>query len=66
MTEYRIVKRWQSFFSHWYYTLEKKEITKFLWMRFENWQKVGGNNLTTSIPAQWKEFCNHEPIIEKP
>jgi hypothetical protein len=66
MTEYRIVKRWQPFFSRWYYNLEKKEVTRFLWWKFENWENIGGNTLDTSIPPTWKEFCNNEPIIENP
>ena len=66
MSKYRIIRRYHSFFNHWHYTLEKLTVTKFLWWRFERWEKVAGNSLTTTIPSSWSEFEIEKIISENP
>lgn len=61
--EYRIVKYYEGFFCHYSYDLEKKINHKFLWLKWDTWQKVAGNALTTFIPDEW-EALNIVDTIE--
>ena len=64
MEEYRIVRHYVGFFSHWAYRLEKK----FSWWFFgkkTGWKQVAGNQLTTSIPDEWRQLNITEEIESK-
>lgn len=68
MSEYRTVRRWNSFFSHWYYTLEKKFTYKKWFSKKERvgWEYVAGNSLDQWEPDEWNEFNIVERITIEP
>lgn len=64
--QYRIVKKYQSFFCHWKYELQVKIEHKNALFRYLfgdcSWHKVAGNELTTEIPSDWEDLTSE--IIE--
>lgn len=66
MKEYRIVKYWVGFFSHYAYRLEVKVEGRFLWQNYTRWDEIAGNHLTTYIPDSWSEFNVIEQIEGNP
>lgn len=65
MAEYRIVKKYNSFFSHWHYELQKKVNWSFLWWKGFYWNYAAGNSLTKYIPNDWDDLNIVEQITEE-
>lgn len=61
--EYRTVRYFHGFFSHYCYKLEVKRYWKFLWMSGIEWDEVAGNSLTQEIPYEWQQFNIVDHII---
>lgn len=68
--QYRIVKIYCGFFSHWYYELQVYKKWRFFWTWYESWKRVAGNALEETVPDEWRELnIIYEitlPIGEKP
>lgn len=60
--EYRIVRKFDGFFSKWCYYLEKKTFNFFLG---ERWKEVAGNPLRRSIPDEWRKLNIVEEIEQE-
>lgn len=56
MKEYRIVRNYHGFFSHYCYKLQQKRCWRFLFWTGIVWDDIAGNSLTTEIPESWLDF----------
>jgi hypothetical protein len=62
--EYRIVKYYVGFFTHWAYRLEKRIYWWFFGKR-TGWEDIAGNSNTTAVPDDWRELNIIEEITEE-
>ena len=62
--EYRIVRKFDTFFSEYYYEVERRVQSKFLWWNWDFWKYEAGNSLDRSPKREWFEVYGDMEIIE--
>lgn len=63
---YRIVKYYNTFFSKWCYSLEKRETWRrwwFGWQHFESWKYAGSCHGELADSLEWKEIYGIKDIL---